>query len=278
MTVHNGAEYIADAIASLLAQNDPAFEIIVIDDGSVDSTAEVLSQFRDSRLVVRSVKHIGRAYALIEAVHLATGSLLAVLDADDVALPGRLATQRLFLENHPEIALAGSAAVEFDEHHEWMHKVVTGPARVRLALGMYNPFYHSSIMMRRSAYDAAGGYRPDGGWGHDKELLVRIASRFPVDIIPEPLIRHRRHPAQMSKRERGETFRRRKSAAIQLWAARELGLPRAYWLVPIAGWLYAALPRALRPRAIARPVKTLLLRAFGMHGVEPRMSINRPNA
>jgi glycosyltransferase involved in cell wall biosynthesis len=211
MTVRNGARFVGQAIESLARQTDSNFEIVVVDDGSTDETAEILQQHARQGLTVRTSEGMGRVKALREAIQIAHGSLIAILDADDIALPTRLAVQREYLRKHPDVALLGTGAIEFDEQGEWQRRVVTGPDRVRRALGMYNPFFHSSIMFRRTAYDAVGGYVEDGGWGHDKDLLIRIAARFSVDILPAPLIRYRRHRAQWSSGAATESFRRRKS-------------------------------------------------------------------
>jgi glycosyltransferase involved in cell wall biosynthesis len=264
MTVRNGAAYIQAALDSLIAQTDPDFEVVVIDDGSSDGTAEILRKQSDPRIIVHLQPQTGRAETLAEAVRVARAELIAVLDADDIALPHRLEVQRGFMDSHPEIALVGSSAIEFDGSREWRRGEVSGPQRVRRALGMHNPFYHSSVMFRRSAYEAVGGYRPDGGWGHDKDLLIRIAARFQVDIISEPLIKYRRHAGQITADRAGESFRRQKSAALQLKAARELKLSPVLWAVPILGWIYAHSPAILQPRQIKDPLKRLLLRLSGV--------------
>jgi glycosyltransferase involved in cell wall biosynthesis len=261
MTVRNGAPYVRDAVESLLVQTDREFEIIVVDDGSTDDTPAILASLSDRRLKVRHLPGRGRVAALIEAVTMARGGLIAVLDADDIAMPHRLATQRRYLEEHPDVALVGSSAIEFDGEREWRRKPIVGRRNIRRALAMYNPFYHSSIMFRCEAYEAAGGYRNDGGWGHDKDLLIRIAMLHDVDIIEEPLIRYRRHGDQWTRRD-GETFRLHKSTALQMRAARQLGLPLLYWVYPICGWLYARIPSALRPRWLKEPVKRAMLRAL----------------
>src|SRR5262249_60930116 len=107
----------------------------------------------DPRLTVPSSRAVGGVPALIPAAGLARGALLAMLDADDIALPHRLATQRAYLERHPEVALVGARAVEFDGASEWVRPAPTGPRGVRRAPGMYNPFYRSRLALRRSACD-----------------------------------------------------------------------------------------------------------------------------
>lgn len=260
MTVRNGAPHIREAINSILAQTDPAFELIIIDDGSTDETAEVIGTYDDPRLVSVRSEPIGRVAALQKAMSVARGGLIAILDADDIAMPHRLATQREFLAVNPDVALVGSSAIEFDEKHEWRRRHISGRESVRRALAMHNPYYHSSIMFRRTAYDAAGGYRSDGGWGHDKDLLLRFALRGPVDIIDEPLIRYRQHAANWSRRADDEGLRLRKSSTLQLRAARALELPAVYWIYPLSAWVYARIPAPLKPRRWKEPVKRALIR------------------
>jgi glycosyltransferase involved in cell wall biosynthesis len=259
-TVRNGAPFLREAIDSLLAQTDDHFEVIIVNDGSTDGTAALLAGYADPRLRVATLPPIGRVPALLHAVGLARGEFLAQLDADDIALPHRLAAQRAFLNHHPELALVGGAAIEFDGHSEWMRPGPTGPAAVRRALGMYNPFYGSSLMFRRSAYEGAGGFRVADGWGHDLAFLIRVAARYPVDILPEPVIRYRRHPAQISASRMWDHTQRPRSARLQLQAARVLGLPAHLWVFPVAAWLYACLPPALRPRRWQQAVKGWLTR------------------
>ena len=260
MTVRNGAPYLREAIDSVLAQTDSNFELVVVDDGSTDATPDILATYRDARVVVHKAAAIGRVAALKKAMEIARGTLIAILDADDIALPDRLATQRRFLEENRDVALVGCMAIEFDNRKEWQREPVTGRAQVRRALAMYNPYYHSSIMFRRSAYDAVGGYRPDGGWGHDKDLLVRFAKSYPVDIIDTPLIRYRNHAANWSRRREDESSRLRKSTSLQLNAARELGLRPLLWIYPLSAWLYARVPSFARPRRLKHVAKRALLR------------------
>jgi glycosyltransferase involved in cell wall biosynthesis len=261
-TVRNGAAFLREAVDSLLAQTDDHYEVIVIDDGSTDGTAKILADYSDPRLVVATLPPVGRVPALLHAVGLARGEFCALLDADDVALRQRLAVQRAYLEDHPEVALVGARAVEFDGVSEWTRPAPTGPQAVRRALGMYNPFYCSSLAFRRSVYDEIGGFRVEDGWGHDSAFLVRVAAAHPVDIIPEPLIRYRRHSAQITRSLLWEREQRQRSAWLRVRAAWTLNLPPHLWVFPVMAWLYALLPCSLRPRRCKDAVKGWLLRTF----------------
>jgi glycosyltransferase involved in cell wall biosynthesis len=261
VTVRDGEPFVATALDSLLAQTDDWFEVVVVDDGSTDGTWEIVSRYiADSRVRADRLSPVGRVAALLRAVRLARGDCLAFLDADDVALSHRLATQRAYLLAHPQVALVGARALDWDGTAERPIPAPTGPAAVRRALGMYNPVPFSSVVVRRTAYEAVGGFRSEDGWGYDKAFLVRVATRFPIDVLPDPLVRYRRHPGQVSRSPEWERQQRRRSADLQLWAARELGLPAPLWVFPLLGWVYSRLPPALRPRALKRIAKRALLR------------------
>jgi hypothetical protein len=128
---------------------------------------------------------------------------------------------------------------------------------------MTNPFFFSSVMFRRSAYDQIGGFRPEDDWNYDLTFLHRMAAAFPVDILNVPLIRYRQHPGQISSSDYWERHVRPRSAKQKLRAARALGLPWYLWIVPLLGWLYAMTPVCLRPRRLKQPIKQFLLWAFG---------------
>jgi glycosyltransferase involved in cell wall biosynthesis len=259
-TVQNGAPFIREAVESLLAQTDHHFEVIVVDDGSTDATPAILATYSGLRLTVATLPAAGRVPALLHAVGLARGEFLAQIDADDVALPHRLAVQRAYLEEHSDVALVGSRAIEFDGRAEWVRPAPTGPAAVRRALGMVNPFHCSSLAFRRSVYDEVGGFRTEDGWGHDFAFLIRVARSHPIDLLAEPLIHYRIHPGQVAASPLWEREQRPRSARLQLRAAWELRLPPHLWVFTAAAWLYASLPPALRPRRWKSALKGWLLR------------------
>lgn len=265
MTAYNAEAYVGAAVGSLLVQTDAHFEIVVVDDGSSDETVQVLEQHADPRLRVHRAPHQGRVPALLHAAREARGELLAILDADDLALPERLATQRRYLALHPEVALVGSAAIEFDGREEWLHPVPAGPRAVRRALSRYNPFFLSSVMFRRDVYQALGGFPCEAGLGYDFAFLVQVAERHPVDILPEPLIRYRRHPAQMTAGAQWESNQHRWAAAAQRDAAHKLADPGEQCIAlvfPLLHALYYHLPPWLRSRRLKDAVKYRLLKLF----------------
>lgn len=109
MPAYNAAPFIGEAIGSVLAQDMPDFELIVVDDGSTDGTQEIARSFTDPRVrVVDQPANLGIASTVNVALALARGQFAARLDNDDIMLPHRLSTQVAFLERHPEIFGVGS--------------------------------------------------------------------------------------------------------------------------------------------------------------------------
>src|SRR5512146_251636 len=105
MAVYNGQEYLRESVESILAQTFADFELVIVDDGSTDRTPDLLRAYTDARIRVIRTSNQGQALARNCALTAARGRYIAVQDADDVALPGRLAAEVSFLDTHPKIAL-----------------------------------------------------------------------------------------------------------------------------------------------------------------------------
>jgi len=199
MAVYNGERYLEEAIFSALGQSLRDFELIVVDDGSSDGTPEILSRLsrEDSRIVVVRQENRGQALSLNRAIELAHGDYLARQDADDLSMPPRLELQARYLDSHPSVAMVGTAAEVMDQRGAVIGTLSTpqGAAQVREALftARATPV-HGSVMMRKEAFHAVGGYR-DAFWvSQDFDLWLRMAERFDLDNIPSILYRWRRNP------------------------------------------------------------------------------------
>ena len=106
MPCYNNADYIGEAIESILCQSLQDFELIVLDDCSTDNSAEIISSFADERIVYHhNEQNMGLANNLNIGIRMACGKYIARMDGDDISLPDRLKTQIDFLETHPDIAL-----------------------------------------------------------------------------------------------------------------------------------------------------------------------------
>jgi glycosyltransferase involved in cell wall biosynthesis len=251
MSVRNGAPWVRDAVESALAQTASDLEVIVIDDGSTDATPDLLATLRDSRLTVERRSPRGLAASLNRALALARAPLLARLDADDVALPERLARQRAFLDAHPEVGLLGAGAREVDAHGRDVG-IVTPPAEdaaIRRALIRANPFVHSSVVMRRSVVERAGGYDERLAVAQDYDLWMRMSRITRLANLPAPLVIRRLVPGRVSAARDAE---RLSTEARVRWRAVRTG---AYpW------WCAIFLIKPVAARVLPRPLRWFLRR------------------
>jgi len=251
MAVHDGAPWVKDAVASVLSQTLADFELIVVDDGSADATPAVLAGVDDRRLRVERRPRAGLTRALNTALELARAPLVARLDADDIALPGRLHRQVAFLDAHPDIGVVGSAAREIAANGLEV-RVVRPPQDHDVlcrALIRRNPMVHSTVTMRRSLVEAVGGY--DAGFvvAQDYDLWMRLSAVTRLANLPDTLVIRRLLPGRISVARDADRLR---AEARARWRAVRAGTYPA-WCVVFAArpMLAASLPGSLR-RALRR--------------------------
>jgi Glycosyl transferase family 2 len=204
MAVRNGVPYLEQAVDSILAQTFTDLEFVIIDDGSTDSTPEVLRRYQtaDHRVRVLHQENAGLTPSLNRGCQLARGTYVARMDADDVAFPDRLARQVEFLDRHPGVALLGSAVVRIDELGREIKRseCPTLHAEIVRALTRYNCFTHPTVMLRKDMLAAVGGYREAYRQAQDYDLWLRLSERYEVANLAEPLLYYRVYASQVSVR------------------------------------------------------------------------------
>lgn len=193
MSVHNGARYLRESVASILEQTFSDFEFIIINDGSTDATADILASFRDNRLVLIQQERTGLTKALNTGLARARGVFIARIDADDIAQPERLRKQVAFLNEHPATVLAGSDAqgIDPDGNVIWETSLPVSSIQIKWRLLFYNCITHSSAMFRSREVRELGGYTPSVTFAQDYDLWLKIAARYPVGAVTEPLVCYR---------------------------------------------------------------------------------------
>lgn len=204
LPVCDGARFLGAALDSLRRQSAADLEIVVVDDGSTDDTPRILAEAarQEPRLRIERQNREGIAGALNRALALAEGRFAARLDADDLAHPERFAMQVAYFETHPQVAVLGTGYEEIDAEGRVLRAVTppTDPAQLRRILPRANCLAHPSVMMRRDAVLAAGGYRPALVGAEDYDLWLRLLDSWDLANLPEPLLAYRRHGVSGSMR------------------------------------------------------------------------------
>lgn len=213
MAVYNAKETLPLAIDSILAQTYRDWELILCDDCSTDETHEVIadycSRYPDQIVSVRNEVNSKLPFSLNHCLQVATGDYIARMDADDISKPERLQKQAEFLDAHPEIAVVGTSMIRFDDHGEFGKlKCDMSPSGRSLKTGV--PHYHATIMMRKSVYDAVGGYTVSKRTerGQDVDLWFKVYARgFRGANLPDYLYLVREDRAAIRRRKLKHDFR-----------------------------------------------------------------------
>lgn len=195
----NAANWLSAALDSVLAQSLSDFELLVIDDGSTDSTAELLGRYADTRLRVVRRANRGLVDVLNHGIELSRGKYIARMDADDVAHPRRLARQVTFLEAHPQVGICGTWFRVRSTRRLSRVRTPTGHDEIAANLFFRSAFGHPTVMFRRSFLEESG-LRYDGAARHaeDFDLWVKARARTRFANIPKYLLEYRLHPGQTS--------------------------------------------------------------------------------
>ena len=241
VAVRDGEPFTRIALESVLRQTVADLELIVVDDASTDATAETLAAIGDPRVrVLRNDEQLGLAGSLNRALDEARGTYVARMDADDAAFPEWLDRCLTLLDSRVGLGLVGSGVLDIarDGIPGAVHLHDAGRAATRWRALFSAPVFHDTVVLKRAVLED-NGLRYDASYGEseDYDLWTRLLEHADGDVVEEPLVLHRLHPQQASRR-RGdlqqslaEEISLRQIAAL----ARDLGerealLARAVWL------------------------------------------------
>jgi glycosyltransferase involved in cell wall biosynthesis len=188
MSVYNVEKYLSEAVESILKQTFKDFEFLIINDGSSDSSAEILKAYNDPRIeIIDNKKNIGLTRSLNKGLRLARGEYIARQDADDISLPRRIEKQVDFLNTKPEYGLVGCWNYRIGANNKIEKKVTfyTDHNDIVSMLLIKNHFVHSSVMFRKECIEKLGGYDDDLKFSQDYDLWLRIAEHYKVANLGE---------------------------------------------------------------------------------------------
>lgn len=201
LPVYNGADSLGAAIASVLAQTLADFELIVINDGSKDSSAGVARSFTDPRIRVLDLAlNQGLICALNTGLEEARGAFLARMDHDDLAHPARL-EQQIDAMNAQQAVICGSAIQPFGAIAGGAIRYPLSDAEIRAALPVVSPFAHPTVTMRTEVCRRLG-YALTAKHCEDYDLWWRIAAEGTMMNLPQTLLNYRFHKGQISETQR----------------------------------------------------------------------------
>ncbi|MCF6278599.1 MAG: glycosyltransferase [Anaerolineales bacterium] len=205
---YNAASTLDETLETLATQTLPDIEIVAVDDGSTDATADVLKRWskRDDRIRIISRSHAGVVAASNAGIAACRAPYIARMDADDRAHSQRLQKQVDFLDRHPEIAAVSCLVKAFPEgevgegfkiYIAWLNSLVTDDD-IRREFFVESPLPNPSVMFRSAWLHKMGGYR-DCSWPEDYDLYLRLhleGAKFAK--IPEVLHEWREHPLRLT--------------------------------------------------------------------------------
>jgi glycosyltransferase involved in cell wall biosynthesis len=239
VTNHNYGRYVGRAIDSLLEQSFRSLEVIVIDDRSTDESEAVLRGYENDprvRLVFHRTNQ-GNIASYNEGLAMARGEFVGVFDADDYSQSSdAVARQVAMFEEHPDVGFVYSSFTIVDEHgipfresRPWREDHVRAGLDAFVDLLGLNTVPHSGTLVRRTCHEAIGYYDSRLPYAGDWDLWLRLAARFSVGFIADPLYAYRVHRNNMTSRGKapGEATRERQQAVANAFAALPPSAPAA---------------------------------------------------
>jgi glycosyltransferase involved in cell wall biosynthesis len=196
MPVYNGEKYLREAMDSILGQTFTDFEFIIINDGSTDQSAEIISLYTDRRIIlIHNDQNLGITASLNRGLDVARGEYLARMDCDDISLPERLAKQVMFMDANPAVGACGTWALDIDPVGNIIGKWETLVGEQLDNFYWRTSLIHPAAMFRFTEF---GELRYDRAAAEDYDLWFRIRAKRKLDNLPEYLLLYRVHDESIS--------------------------------------------------------------------------------
>lgn len=225
MAAYNCERYVAQAVTSVLNQSLQDFELIIVNDGSTDRTLKILQRYaaQDQRICLISRENQGIPRTRNELLAAATAELIAIMDADDIALPNRLAQQVEFLQQHPEVVCLGSAFELIDAKGRFLTKLpvpLYNDEIQQQILAGHAAIFQPCAMLRRSTVQQIGGYDETMPQAEDLDLWLRLGEVGELANLPEALVQYRLHANSVSEQDCALQRQKALEACQRAWQRR----------------------------------------------------------
>lgn len=202
MAVYNSENFLQEAVSSILLQTYRDFELIVVDDASSDSSPSILRRFRDPRMqIITHRANTGVALSRNDALQVARGEFVAIMDSDDVCSPARLERQVAFLDSNSLVGLVGCGVFDnIDASGQVLYTSYLPQDNETIQQSLLERwcFLHPSIMFKRALQERVGGYRKAFEPAEDHDFILRMLEHCQAHNLPERLVSYRLNPKGLS--------------------------------------------------------------------------------
>lgn len=207
----NAANYVGQAIESILSQTVLPDEIIVVDDASTDDSWKIITNFADKYdfiKIYRNEKNSGVAYTRNRLISKASGFYLVFLDSDDLSLPTRIERQLNFLSNNEDVDVCGTNFYLIDKGNNIIGEKKFLETDTQCKKMMWRcPFGNNTIMIKKRCFDLLGGYDEEFLLAEDLDVWLRFSSKFKFYNIQENLVMYRIHGQNSVIQKRKELYK-----------------------------------------------------------------------
>lgn len=243
MPVHNGGRFLKETIESVLKQTCKNFEFIIVDDKSTDNSLKIIKDYKkkDPRIkILENKKNLGLTLSLNKALKYTKGAYIARIDCDDLCLPTRFAEQIKFLDNHKNYGFVGCWVVVIDTKGKTLAKRKHPATNEQITKNLikFNPFTHSTLMIRKTSLKKEGYYNENFKYSQDYELIVRLAQKYQVANLPKYLVKYRFDSKSISYKSSRE--QKKCAFRVRLIALKKYNYPKwqiIYLIWPIITYL-----------------------------------------
>jgi glycosyltransferase involved in cell wall biosynthesis len=204
MSVYNSEMFLREAIDSVLEQTFKDFEFIIINDGSIDCSLEIIKSYNDKRIVlIENEGNKGLIHSLNKGLEIAKGQYVARMDADDICLPERFRKQVEFLELNPNVGVLGCDYISINEKRERNILAIDSCPKIKTFLLFTATMCHPTLMLRKQVLiDNKLSYSEAAKHVEDYDLWCRLALSTDFFNLNEILFKYRDHANQVSHQNR----------------------------------------------------------------------------